>query len=232
MKQTTAALAIVAALLSLPSSAQPTASIPAADLSTGKPRVFVLSDIGNEPDDQMSFVRLLVYSNEIDIEGLTAVTSTWLKNTTNPQTMRDIVGDYGNVRPILMKHADGWPTVNQLAARVHSGPTGYGIAAIHADAPSDGALALIAAADRSDARPLWVTVWGGVNTLAEALAYIRKTRTQAEQERFIAQLRVNSISDQDDAGPWIRKEFPSLPRRAGADARRPAPARSRGRSIN
>ena len=31
---------------------------------SGKPRVVVISDIGNEPDDQMAFVRLLVDSNE------------------------------------------------------------------------------------------------------------------------------------------------------------------------
>src|SRR5262249_48956465 len=46
----------------------------------GKPRVVVLSDIGNEPDDQMSFVRLLLYSNELDLESLIATTSTWQKN--------------------------------------------------------------------------------------------------------------------------------------------------------
>ena len=27
---------------------------------------------------------------------------------------------------------------------------------------------------------------------------------------LLAKLRVNSISDQDDAGPWIRREFPTL----------------------
>ena len=32
------------------------------DEFVGKPRVVALSDIGNEPDDQMSFVRLLLYS--------------------------------------------------------------------------------------------------------------------------------------------------------------------------
>jgi cellulose-binding protein len=45
----------------------------------GKPRVLVLTDIGNEPDDQMSLTRFLLYSNEFDIEGLVATTSTWQK---------------------------------------------------------------------------------------------------------------------------------------------------------
>ena len=35
-----------------------------------KVRVIVLTDIANEPDDQMSMVRFLVYSNQFDVEGL------------------------------------------------------------------------------------------------------------------------------------------------------------------
>ena len=37
-----------------------TAQAPPPDQFTGRPRVVILSDIGNEPDDQMSLVRLLV----------------------------------------------------------------------------------------------------------------------------------------------------------------------------
>ena len=37
-----------------------------------KQRVVVMTDIANEPDDQMSMVRFLVYSNEFDVEGLVA----------------------------------------------------------------------------------------------------------------------------------------------------------------
>jgi hypothetical protein len=44
-----------------------------------KQRVFVLTDITNEPDDQESLVRFLVYANEYDIEGIVATTSTHLR---------------------------------------------------------------------------------------------------------------------------------------------------------
>src|SRR5271165_2957500 len=50
---------------------------------TGHPRVIIISDIGNEPDDQMSFIRLLLYSNELDIEAMIAATSTWQKAATH-----------------------------------------------------------------------------------------------------------------------------------------------------
>jgi hypothetical protein len=69
---------------------------------------------------------------------------------------------------------------------------------------------IIRAGDRADPRPLWVTIWGGANTLAQALMHVRATRSSAEVEKFVSKLRVNSISDQDDAGPWIRREFPNL----------------------
>src|ERR1022692_881022 len=45
-----------------------------------KPRVLVLTDISNEPDDEESLVRFLVYANEFDVEGLFATTSTWLRS--------------------------------------------------------------------------------------------------------------------------------------------------------
>ena len=40
-----------------------------------KPRVLVLTDIENEPDDAMSMVRFLTYTNQWDVEGLVATTS-------------------------------------------------------------------------------------------------------------------------------------------------------------
>ena len=80
--------------------AQPTRP-PAADSFTGHPRVVIISDIGNEPDDQMSFVRLLLYSNELDLEAMIATTSTWQRTATHHETMHAIVQAYGQVRPNL-----------------------------------------------------------------------------------------------------------------------------------
>jgi len=57
---------------------------------------------------------------------------------------------------------------------------------------------------------LWISIWGGANTLAQALIEIRATRTPEQVAKLVAKLRVYSISDQDDAGPWIRREFPDL----------------------
>src|SRR6185437_15617198 len=64
---------------------------------TGKARVVVISDIGNEPDDQMSFVRFLLYSNEFDVEAMIATTSTWQKAKTHAETMHELIEAYGQV---------------------------------------------------------------------------------------------------------------------------------------
>lgn len=176
----------------------------------GKPRVIVLTDMGNEPDDQMSFVRLLLYSNELDLEALVATTSTWQKTKVQVEPMHKIVAAYGEVRANLLKHASGWPEAAQLDAMVLSGQLAYGMAAIGADKMSPGAEAILRAAEKNDPRPLWISIWGGANTLAQALTHLRATRSAAEVDKLIARLRVYSISDQDDAGPWIRREFPNL----------------------
>ena len=177
---------------------------------TGRPRVLIMSDIGNEPDDQMSFVRLLLYSNEFEIEGIVATTSTWQKSAVHPETMRTLIGAYGKVRPNLLLHARGWPTAEDLDGRVFTGQPGYGMEAAGTDKMSGGAEAIIRAVDRDDPRPLWICIWGGANTLAQALLHVRATRTADGIDRFVEKIRVYAISDQDDAGPWIRREFPNL----------------------
>ena len=167
---------------------------------TGHPRLVIISDIGNEPDDQMSFVRLLLYSNGLDIEGLIATTSTWQKTSSHPETMHTLIRAYGRVRPTLLLHAKSWPTAEDLDNRVFAGQPAYGMAATGKNKMSEGAKAIIRAADRKDPRPLDLYP-GGANTLAQALLDVRASRNQDDVEKLLAKLRVYSISDQDDAGP-------------------------------
>ena len=180
------------------------------DESGGLHRLLVLTDIGNEPDDQMSMVRLLLYSNEIDIAGLIATTSTWQRDRVQPEIIGKVVAAYAQARPNLMKHSTFWPDAPVLLTLIKPGQGGFGMAAVGPDKLSPGARAILEAADRDDPRPLWISVWGGANTLAQALMTARATRTPQALAALIAKLRVYSISDQDDAGPWIRREFPSL----------------------
>jgi len=180
------------------------------DPYTPKVRVLVLTDIANEPDDQMSMVRFLVYSNQFDVEGLVATTSTWMRNKVRPDVIRTLIDAYAQVQPNLSKHENGFPTPAMLRDLVRAGQPGFGMAEVGTGRTSEGAEAIIRAADKADDRPLWITVWGGANTLAQALFQVRETRTAAQLNALVSKLRVYSISDQDDAGPWIRREFPTL----------------------
>ena len=180
------------------------------DAYVARPRLLVLTDIANEPDDQMSMVRLLVYSNQYDIEGIVATTSTWMRNRVRPDVIRSVIDAYERVRPNLLKHEAGFPDASALRSVVSSGQPGYGMAAVGAGKSSEGSAAIVRAVDKVDGRPLWIAAWGGTNTLAQALMDVRASRSASEVDSFVSKIRVYSISDQDDAGPWIRGEFPSL----------------------
>jgi hypothetical protein len=199
-------------LLGVASSLLAAQELPATHVDdfAGKPRVVVLSDIGNEPDDQMSFVRFLMYSNEFDVEAMIATTSTWQKTKTHAETMHELIAAYGQVRTNLLLHAKGWPETSDLDARVSTGQSAYGMNAVGAGKPSDGSRAIVKAVERDDPRPLWICIWGGANTLAQALEDLTSSHPPAEIAKLIARLRVYSIGDQDDAGPEIRRKYPDL----------------------
>jgi hypothetical protein len=175
-----------------------------------RPRVIVLTDISNEPDDEESMVRFLVYANEWDVEGLIATTSTHLRNRTREDLIRRQIEAYSQVRGNLARHASGFPTPEALLAVTHTGQPGYGMGAVGAGKDSAGSRHIVEVVDRDDERPVWISVWGGVNTLAQALRDVREGRSQAELAAFVKKLRVYTISDQDDAGRWLRLEFPDL----------------------
>ena len=139
------------------------------DPYVARPRVLVLTDIANEPDDQMSLVRFLVYSNQFDVEGLVATTSTWMKDKVRPDVILTVLDAYEQVQPNLLKHAAGFPAAAALRGVVASGQPGYGMAAVGRGKTSPGAGLIVKAALASDPRPLWVLAWGGTNTLAQAL---------------------------------------------------------------
>jgi hypothetical protein len=181
-----------------------------AQPADSKPRVFVLTDIENEPDDAQSMVRFLVYSNHFEVEGLVATTSTHQRDKTAAWRIREIVQAYGKVRDSLERHEPGFPPAERLLSVVSEGLPAFGMTAVGSGKDSPGSEALIAAVDRDDPRPVWVPVWGGPNVLAQALWKVRETRSPDALARFVAKLRVYTISDQDDSGPWIRKTFPAL----------------------
>ena len=173
-------------------------------------RVIILTDIDADPDDTESMVRLLLYSNEIDIKGLIATTSVWKKTSVAPEMIRRVIEAYGKVHPNLLKHDGDFPQADDLLKKVKQGLPLYGMQGVGDGKQSEGSEWIITTLEEKDERPLWISVWGGANTLAQALYTIEKTKTKAEANRLTEKLRVYTISDQDDSGIWIRNNFPTL----------------------
>ena len=183
---------------------------PASRAAEGPHRMLVLTDIEADPDDTQSMVRLLLYSDVIDLRGLIATTSTHKRTSVAPESIRAVIRAYAGAHGNLVKHDASYPLPAALEALVKEGRAEYGMGGVGDGKDSEGSEWILRTLEERDDRPLWVTVWGGANTLAQALYTLRATRAAAETDRLVAKLRVYAISDQDDSGPWIRKHFPKL----------------------
>lgn len=72
-------------------------------------RLIVLADMGNEPDEVQQMLHLLTYTNELDIEGLVAVTGKYLRpdhkevyrRTLHPELLTELIDGYAKVNPNL-----------------------------------------------------------------------------------------------------------------------------------
>lgn len=188
---------------------------PASLTAAERPRLAVLTDIGGDPDDQQSMIRLMVYANEFDIELLIASaagTPGELKEAmTRPDLIREIIEAYGMVLPNLRRHAENWPTADSLRAKVLSGNHRRGREHIGAGHDSPASRALVERIDvGSPERPLNITVWGGQTDLAQALWRVKQDRGMSGFATFARKLRVYDIGDQDSLADWMRTEFPGL----------------------
>lgn len=186
-----------------------------------KPRLIVLTDISSleagvrEPDDAQSMIRLMLYTNEIDVEGLIASSSLRHGQTVRPELIGKIVDAYAKVRPNLLLHDPGYPTAEHLKSLIKRGQpiADEDVAVFNSigeGKDTEGSEWIIRMADRSDKRPLWIAIWGGSADLAQALWKVRSTRSPEETAAFLSRIRVHAIGDQDITGPWIKSEFPGL----------------------
>lgn len=173
-------------------------------------RVIILTDIENEPDDAQSLIRLLLYSNDLDIRGIIASTSTHMRNRVAPESVLELIDAYAKVYPNLLRHCPSYPTADSLRAMVKAGLPRYGMNGVGKDKDSEGSQWLISELKKADPRPLWVCAWGGTNVLAQALWRIKASMSAREVMALVSRLRVYTISDQDDTGAWLRKTFPEL----------------------
>jgi hypothetical protein len=180
-----------------------------------RPRLAVLTDIGGDPDDQQSMIRLMLYANEIDIELLLASASGTMgelkEAKTQPQLIREIVEGYGKVLLNLKKHAQGWPEASALLAKVKSGNHQRGRDHIGESKDTEGSREIVRLVDAGKPeRPLNISIWGGQTDFAQALWRVKQDRGADGLAAFVKKLRVYDINDQDEIADWMRTEFPGM----------------------
>lgn len=209
-------------------------------IETLKPRVVILTDIapGNvEPDDMESMVRLLAYADVLEIEGI--ITSTGWNCDPYPDGWADslqrVIDAYEHDVQNLMKRSNQkgflplvkeeakqtmgyWVSPAYLRSRSVMGSRRSGIAVVGKGNESAGSDLIIKLADEKDPRPIWICVWGGANTLAQAIWQVKQQRTDEELKAFLHKLRVYTITDQDmpysqrknyaySSHQWMRQKF-------------------------
>jgi len=202
-----------------------------------KPRIIVLTDISTwETDDHESLIRFLVHADLFEIEGIVFTTGySWSdisSTTTGLDLIHGVIDAYELDLPNLMLRASQsghsqdnsrqeigyWPSPDYLRDRVMKGSLRRGVRYIGAGNNSDGSNLIINQADEDDDRPIWVTIWGGGNTLAQAVWQVQQTRSDSELKTFLNKIRAYAITDQDrhydgsegfevSSHKWLRREF-------------------------
>lgn len=210
-----------------------TAVLPAdAAASQLKPRLVVLTDVSTwETDDSESLVRLLVHADLFEIEGLIFTTGWSLSSTradflglihtaidayeVDSANLLKRSGQSGFLKDESRQELGYWPSPNYLRARTVLGSTNRGVAFLGEQNRSAGSDLIIRLTDEEDDRPLWVTVWGGGNTVAQAIWQVQKEQSEEQLRAFLRKLRIYAITDQDreqrtefeeSSHQWMRRE--------------------------
>ncbi|MDN5217471.1 DUF1593 domain-containing protein [Fulvivirgaceae bacterium BMA12] len=187
-------------------------------LTAQKPRLIVTTDIGQDPDDEQSLVRLLHYSNEFDLEGLIAnADANYDKEAAilKAEIIHKMIDSYAAIEKNLLLHATEYPKSTYLHTIVKEGTFGNGhhvpmedfIGKNHDTEGSDWIIKMV---DKKDPRPVNVAIWGGACDLAQALWKIQHSRNKNEVEQFVEKLRVFFIGKQDSSNQWIIDTFPNI----------------------
>lgn len=198
-----------------------------------KPRVIHLIDIGKhphmpesdkkDPDDRQTLVRALLYSNEMDIEGLIATASWTGQSSTNnrqgvfPESIVAAVDAYAKVLDNLIVHDKGWPSAEYLRSVIKKGNpavsvpfwSGDHMAVVGDDKDTEASNHILSRIMADDTRNLWFCVWGKSIDLAQALWKL-KSDYPLKVEEFTGKILVYDIAGQDACGAWIAGTFPRI----------------------
>ncbi len=185
--------------------------------SAQRPNLIVTTDIGQDPDDQQSMVRLLHYANDFNLLGLIANADDNYDHeppTIRTDLLNQMIEAYDRIYPNLKEVDANYPSASHLNTLVKAGCSGNGrktpvMEYIGAGKNTEGSDWIIRQVDATR-EVVNISVWGGACDLAQALFDVRKSRSKEETQRFVAKLRVYFIGKQDSSNEWIMENFPNL----------------------
>lgn len=189
----------------------------AAGNSAQKPVLIVTTDIGQDPDDQQSMVRLLHYADQFEIAGLVANADDGSAHETNilrDDIIHTLIDNYGKIEKNLRLHSKDFPSAAYLHSVVKKGCFKNSVlkpveSYVGAGFDTEGSEWIIEVVDKAKT-PVIVSIWGGSCDLAQALWKVRNTRSGGELQQFVAKLRVYMIGLQDTSNQWIIDQFADL----------------------
>ena len=185
--------------------------------SVAKERIIVTTD--GEGDDRASLVRLLMYANDIQIDGLIYTNSQFHHSDVAPVAnhrrgngwIEQTIDRYAQTLPNLRRHASGWADPGQLRGVVKNGNLGapgggfgnvYDNGAVGEGWDTEGSNLIVSKLIDGDRRRLWLQAWGGLSTIAQAFYRIRASYSTAQLNNALAKARIYAVVEQEDPTPY------------------------------
>ena len=182
-----------------------------------RPQMIVTTDIGQDPDDQQSMVRLLHYTNDLDLLGLVVNADANYDHEApvlQDSLLHHLIDAYALVADPLRQHDPRYPTAAYLHSIVKKGRAGNGRHVpvetyVGPGLDTEGSDWIFRRV-REARGPVAISVWGGACDLAQALWKARATLPAAELAAFVSRLTVFFTGKQDSSNDWVIEEFASL----------------------
>jgi hypothetical protein len=192
------------------------------------PRTIVTTD--PELDDLNSMLRMLLYSNEIDIVGLVYSASQHhysgspelgIQPKRWPEAgarlhIDEAVDAYAQAYPNLAQHADGYPTPDHLRSLIRVGNV---IEVGDMREPTPGSELIKDVLLDDEPGQVFLQAWGGPNTIARALRSIEDEykgtpRWEAVYDKVVAKTVLTSFGQQDTTfTDYIKPHWPDIEHR-------------------
>lgn len=196
-----------------------------------------------EVDDQNSLRHFLLYTNEVELQGIVQTSSVFhwqgQKGAVGPKVkinnfsgieekvapydqpyrwtgtdwMQAQIDEYEVIYPNLIKHAEGYPTPDYLRSIIKIGNVGY---SGDMSGATEGSELIRKCILDKDPRPLYIQVWGGTNTIAQALKDIEEEYSgqynwPALHKKISEKVILTACGEQDDTyRSYIAESWPDI----------------------